>query len=153
MIKAVIEIPKDSKYKYEINKETGQLELDRVIAFKYPCCYGFIKNTLAPDGDALDVFIITKEPIPPLTEVKINIQNVFKCEDNGISDDKIIATLDGELIKYFQKHIEDIREFLLNYKVGFEVEAFLNKKAAEAILKKSQDDFILNSIREASKIK
>lgn len=153
MIKAIIEIPKGSNYKYEIDKETGQLTLDRVIQLEYPTSYGFIIDTLAPDSDALDVFIISNKEVPPLTVVKVNVLGVFKCTDNGVSDDKLIATLEGEVIKpnAIGYHRTAIDLFLSEYKEGFIVDAYLSQKPAEQILKKCSDEFILNRVREGSK--
>ena len=70
-MKVVVEIPKGSIYKYEINKDTGKLALDRVISIPYPENYGYFPNTLAQDGDPLDVFLVSDQPIAPLTEVEI----------------------------------------------------------------------------------
>src|SRR5262245_66031466 len=70
--RAIIEIPKGSKLKYELDKRTGLLMLDRVLysAVHYPACYGFIPQTLAEDGDPLDVLVLMQEPVHPLTIVR-----------------------------------------------------------------------------------
>jgi len=90
---AVIEIPKGSKKKYEIDKETGLLELDRITpsGMFYPHNYGFIPRTLCEDGDALDVWVITSETLDPLTLVKCRPVAAIEMIDNGERDEKIIA--------------------------------------------------------------
>ncbi len=90
---AVIEISKGSKNKYELDKETGLLRLDRVLytSTHYPANYGFIPRTFADDGDPLDVLVICAEPIDPLTLVQVYPIGVMRMLDGGKNDDKIIA--------------------------------------------------------------
>ena len=90
---AVIEIPKGSKNKYEMDKETGMLKLDRVLytATHYPANYGFIPRTFADDDDPLDVLVLCSEPIHPMTLVRCYPIGVIKMLDNGKLDEKIIA--------------------------------------------------------------
>lgn len=95
-MKAVIEIPKGSKYKYEVCKTTGVLVLDRVLHIPVPQNYGYIPFTLSEDGDPLDVFLISDEPIPPLTEVNIQVLGLIECVDTGQNDEKIIAVIEND---------------------------------------------------------
>ena len=90
---AVIEISKGSKMKYELDKETGLLRLDRVLytSTHYPANYGFIPRTYGDDGDPLDVLLICSEPIEPMTLVKAYPIGVISMIDNGRNDEKIIA--------------------------------------------------------------
>ena len=90
---AVIEIPKGGKNKYELDKETGLLRLDRVLytSTHYPASYGFIPKTFADDDDPLDVLVICAEPISPLTLVQVYPIGVIRMIDGGRKDDKIIA--------------------------------------------------------------
>lgn len=90
---AVIEIPKGSKAKYELDKETGLLRLDRVLytSTHYPANYGFIPRTYAEDGDPLDVLVLCSETIFPLALVHCYPIGVISMIDNGERDDKIIA--------------------------------------------------------------
>lgn len=90
---AVIEIPKGGKNKYELDKETGLLRLDRVLytSTHYPASYGFIPRTFADDDDPLDVLIICAEPITPMTLVQVYPIGVMRMLDGGKNDDKIIA--------------------------------------------------------------
>jgi inorganic pyrophosphatase len=89
----VIEIPKDSQCKYELDKETGLIKLDRVLytSTHYPANYGFIPRTYADDLDPLDVLVICTEAINPLTLVQCYPIGVIKMIDNGRLDEKIIA--------------------------------------------------------------
>lgn len=90
---AVIEIPKGSKCKYELDKYTGLLQLDRVLytSTHYPANYGFIPRTYADDGDPLDVLVLCSEPIYPLTLIRVYPIGVMRMLDGGKMDDKIIA--------------------------------------------------------------
>ena len=90
---AVIEIEKGSKMKYELDKKTGFLMLDRVLytSTHYPANYGFIPRTYADDGDPLDVLVLCSESIEPLALVKCYPIGVISMLDNGALDDKIIA--------------------------------------------------------------
>lgn len=131
-IKAIIEIPTNSWYKYETDKFTGKLKLDRPLTDSIPYNYGYLVDTLAPDGDPLDVCIIDNPPIYPLTEVTVVPVGVLICDDNGVSDDKIIAVLkDSQFIDTVKYRIEEIRHFLSHYKYGFNV--LDHKDADEAI--------------------
>lgn len=106
---ALIEIPKGSKAKYELDKETGLLRLDRVLytSTVYPANYGFIPRTLADDGDPLDVLVLCNEPISPMTLVTCMPIGVIKMVDGGELDEKIIAVPVNDP-NY--KHFDDINE-------------------------------------------
>ena len=90
---AVIEIPKGSKCKYELDKSTGLLKLDRILytSTHYPANYGFIPRTYADDGDPLDVLVLCAEPIYPMTLMQVYPIGVMRMLDGGKMDDKIIA--------------------------------------------------------------
>ena len=90
---AVIEIEKGSKNKYEMDKETGALRLDRILytSTHYPANYGFIPRTWADDGDPLDVLVLCSECIRPLSLVECYPIGVITMEDGGSLDEKIIA--------------------------------------------------------------
>jgi inorganic pyrophosphatase len=89
----VIEIPKGSKNKYELDKETGLLKLDRVLysAVHYPADYGFIPRTFCDDGDPLDALVLSQEPVYPLTLVEARAIGVMRMRDEKGVDDKIVA--------------------------------------------------------------
>src|SRR5512144_3248078 len=89
----VIEIPKGSTNKYELDKETGLLRLDRVLysAVYYPADYGFIPRTYCDDGDPLDVLVLSQEPVHPLTLMQARAVGVMRMRDDKGIDDKIVA--------------------------------------------------------------
>ncbi len=93
VVNAVIEIPQGSRAKYEIDKDSGLLRLDRVIysSFYYPCNYGFIPQTYGDDKDPLDILVITSLPVQALCIMEAKVVGVMQMIDNGDGDDKIIA--------------------------------------------------------------
>nr|WP_122012851.1 inorganic diphosphatase [Maliibacterium massiliense] len=95
---AVVEIPKGGKMKYELDKATGMLKLDRVLytSTHYPANYGFIPRTLGDDKDPLDVLILCSEPIEPMTLVRCYPIGVITMIDAGANDEKIIAIPFGD---------------------------------------------------------
>lgn len=123
---AVVEIKKGSKKKYELDKETGLLILDRILytSTHYPANYGFIPRTLADDGDPLDVLVLTTEDIDPMTLVKCYPIGVMVMMDSGKKDEKIIAIpYDDPTYNTYKditdlpKHIfEEMRHFFQTYK-------------------------------------
>jgi inorganic pyrophosphatase len=90
---SVIEIPMGSSVKYELDKETGLLRLDRILysAVYYPANYGFIPQTYAEDDDPLDVLVLCQEPVAPLTLVKARAIGLMTMVDSGKKDHKILA--------------------------------------------------------------
>src|SRR3982751_2778708 len=92
-VNALIEIPQGSRTKYEIDKETGLLKLDRVIysSFHYPVNYGFIPQTLGDDGDPLDILVLCSQSIQSLCLVQATVIGNMQMIDSGEKDDKIIA--------------------------------------------------------------
>ena len=103
---AVIEIPLGSNVKYELDKPTGLLKVDRIIhsAVFYPANYGFIPQTYAEDNDPLDVLVLCQEPVQPLSLIKARAIGLMTMIDSGASDDKIIAvaTNDPEFSSYVE---------------------------------------------------
>jgi len=122
----IIEIPKFSKNKYEIDKETGMIALDRVMhtAQDYPFDYGFVPQTLFDDGDALDVVVLTTYPLAPGILVKARPVAIMEMIDGGERDDKIVAvpTDDPRFeeindLKDINKHfIKEMTHFFETYK-------------------------------------
>lgn len=122
----VVEIPKGSKMKYEMDKETGMLMLDRVLytSTHYPANYGFIPRTLADDSDPLDVLLLCSGPVQPMTLVRSCPIGVISMLDNGSRDEKIIAVpyndptyKDYTDIDQLPGHIfEEMRHFFSVYK-------------------------------------
>jgi inorganic pyrophosphatase len=90
---AVVEIPAGSKVKYELDKESGMLRMDRVLysAVHYPANYGFIPQTYAEDDDPLDVLVLCQEPVEPLTLVNARAIGLMTMLDGGKRDHKVLA--------------------------------------------------------------
>jgi inorganic pyrophosphatase len=103
---AVIEIPLGSNVKYELDKPTGLLRVDRIIhsAVFYPANYGFIPQTYAEDHDPLDVLVLCQEPVQPLALIQARAIGLMTMIDSGATDDKIIAvaTKDPEFSDYIE---------------------------------------------------
>ena len=122
----VVEIPKGSKVKYELDKQTGLLKLDRILytSTHYPANYGFIPRTYADDMDPLDVLVLCSETIYPMTLVKCYPIGVITMIDNGRRDEKIIAipfddpTYNGYTgIEQLPQHVfNEMRHFFSVYK-------------------------------------
>lgn len=127
----MIEIPMGSHIKFEIDKNTGKLEIDRVLNQKIPNNYGYISETLCEDGDPLDIFVVSENPIAPLHEVEVEVYGVLKCKDSGLQDDKLIGYLpiDEGKVGYFGPN-HYIRQYLETYKEGFVVESYGNLEEA-----------------------
>jgi inorganic pyrophosphatase len=122
----VIEIPKGSKNKYELDKETGLLRLDRVLysSVHYPADYGFIPRTFCDDGDPLDALVLGQEPVYPLTIVEARAIGVMRMRDEKGIDDKIVAVSvhDPAFADYTDKDqlpphvLRQVRRFFEDYK-------------------------------------
>ena len=123
----VIEVPMGSKNKYELDKETGLLRLDRVLysAVHYPANYGFIPRTYCEDGDPLDALVLGQEPVTPLTLLDARAIGVMRMRDEKGLDDKIIAVhLDDPAyaeythIRELPRHVVlELRRFFEDYKL------------------------------------
>jgi inorganic pyrophosphatase len=123
----VIEIPRGSMNKYELDKATGLLRLDRVLysAVHYPADYGFIPRTYCADGDPLDVLVLGQEPVHPLTIVDARAVGVMRMRDEKGVDDKIVAVSvrDPSYAGYRDKSqlpphvLRQVRRFFQDYKV------------------------------------
>jgi inorganic pyrophosphatase len=123
----IIEIPKGSTNKYELDKETGLLRLDRVLysAVYYPADYGFIPRTYCDDGDPLDVLVLGQEPVFPLTIVEARAVGVMRMRDEKGIDDKIVAVSvrDPSFADFRDKSqlpvhvLRQVRRFFEDYKV------------------------------------
>ncbi|MDP3902312.1 MAG: inorganic diphosphatase [bacterium] len=153
---AIIEIPKNSQNKYELDKETGMVKLDRVLysPMHYPADYGFIPETLAEDGDPADVIILGGNPLFPGCVVKVRPIGMLKMIDSGEQDNKILGVqvnnprFDNindiaDLEKLHTHSLKEIAHFFETYKqlqnkevkiIGWE-----NADAAKEEVKRSQD--------------
>lgn len=118
---AVIEIAKGSKNKYELDKETGLLMLDRILytSTHYPANYGFIPRTYGDDKDPLDVLVICAESVKPFTLVRAYPIGVIKMLDNGAHDEKIIAIPFGDPNYNMYKEIEELPQHVFQEMTHF----------------------------------
>lgn len=116
VVNAVIEIPMDSKGKYELDKESGLLKLDRVLfsAVHYPSNYGFIPQTYCGDHDPLDILVICSIQIEPLCLVEAKVIGVMSMTDGGEEDSKIIAVANNDQSINHVESIEELPKHILN---------------------------------------
>ncbi|HVD99181.1 MAG TPA: inorganic diphosphatase [Cytophagaceae bacterium] len=155
VVNGIIEIPKGTRAKYELDKESGLLLLDRVLysSVYYPANYGFIPQTYCDDKDPLDILVLSQIDVVPLCIVPAKVIGVMRMLDGGEADDKIIAVAAGdpsvnhindisELPKHF---ISEMRNFFEDYKKlenkTVKVEEFENAQIAEEILQQAILDY------------
>jgi inorganic pyrophosphatase len=114
-VRAIVEIPGGSRNKYELDKESGLLRLDRVLysAVHYPADYGFIPGTLADDDDPMDILILLKEPTFPGCEVDLRPLGVLHMLDRGVPDEKILAVPTQDPLQEEYRELEDVPRHLL----------------------------------------
>ena len=155
---SVIEINKNCRNKYELDKETGMLKLDRILytSTHYPANYGFIPRTYAGDNDPLDVLVICQEEIAPMTLVETYPIGVLIMTDDNEQDEKIIAICKKDPFLNCYKDISELPQNLLSeIKHFFEVytqlegkqttvDKMLGRDEAEKIIQKSIEDYINN---------
>ena len=149
----VIEVPSGSKNKYELDKETGLLRLDRVLysAVYYPANYGFLPRTFCDDDDPLDALVLGQEPVHPLTMVDARAIGVMRMRDEKGIDDKIIAvSIHDPAFSSYMHHSElpdhtlrQIRRFFQDYKVlenkQVVIDEFMGPAEATAIVREALD--------------
>jgi len=131
VVNAIIEIPQGSRAKYEIDKESGLLKLDRVIysSFYYPCNYGFIPQTYGDDKDPLDILVITSLPVQALCLMEAKVVGVMQMVDSGDADDKIIAVaLNDPSVRHYNNIEELPRHFFDELRHFFEESKKLENK-------------------------
>ncbi len=154
-VNAIIEIPRHSRAKYELDKETGMLKLDRVLysSVYYPANYGFIPQTYCDDKDPLDILVFSQLTIQPMCLVEAKIIGVMRMLDQGEADDKLIAVCANDVSV---AHINDISElppyaisemkhFFEEYKKlenkVVKIEEFQGPRIAKKILQHSINDY------------
>jgi inorganic pyrophosphatase len=149
----VIEVPMGSKNKYELDKESGLMRLDRVLysAVHYPANYGFIPRTFCDDGDPLDALVLGQEPVHPATVVEARAIGVMRMRDEKGIDDKILAVSvrDPAVVDYTdhaqlpQHTLREISRFFQDYKTlehkQVVIEDFLGPDDALRILQEALD--------------
>lgn len=155
IVNGIIEIPKNTRAKYELDKESGLLMMDRVLysSMYYPANYGFIPKTYCDDKDPLDILVLSQITIVPMCIVSAKVIGVMRMIDNGELDDKIIAVAEHDMSV---SHIDDISElpahFFKELKNFFEdykklenktviIEEFQDANTAKAIVEQSMKDY------------
>jgi inorganic pyrophosphatase len=148
---AIIEVSQGTSNKYEVDKETGLIKLDRVLygSQYYPFDYGFVPQTLWSDGDPLDVLVFTSSPLLPGTLVEVRPVGVLTMNDGGDSDDKVLVVPVGDPRFNHVQNLEDIGEhqlkeidnFFTTYKVlqgkTVTTDGFHGKEAAHKVIAQS----------------
>ena len=151
IVNGIIEIPKGTRAKYELDKDSGLLKLDRVLysSVYYPANYGFIPQSYCDDKDPLDILILSQIDVVPLCIVPAKVIGVMRMLDGGEADDKIIAVAVGDpsvshindISELPQHFISELRNFFEDYKKlenkTVVVEDFLDRKTALTILQES----------------
>lgn len=157
IVNGIIEIPKNTRAKYELDKESGLLKMDRVIysSMYYPANYGFIPQTFCDDNDPLDILILSQIAVVPLCIVSAKVIGVMRMLDGGELDDKIIAVAENDMsVKHYDDisvlpshFLRELRAFFEDYKKlehkTVEVEEFQDAEMARNIIQKSIDDYNL----------
>ncbi|MBZ0207723.1 MAG: inorganic diphosphatase [Flavobacteriales bacterium] len=155
VVQAIIEISKGSKAKYELDKASGMLRLDRVLysSVHYPANYGFMPRTLGDDHDPLDILVLSQIDIQPMCIARAKVIGVMRMLDNGEGDDKLIAVAADDISMAHVKGIEDLPEhvgseiiqFFREYKrlenKTVEVEELQDEVVAKEILRKAITDY------------
>src|SRR6185312_1826305 len=159
----VVEIPEGSKNKYELDKDSGLLRLDRVLysSVRYPANYGFIPRSYCDDGDPLDVLILGQEPVMPLTIVYVRPIGVMHMRDQGKADDKVLAvSANDPAVNHIHElgeappHVmAEINRFFLDYKVLEEKEVLVEpfegrEKALKVIVQALKDYWTMRSMEK-----
>lgn len=153
LVPAVIEVPKGSKTKYELDKKSGLLRVDRILfsSVHYPANYGFIPQTYCDDKDPLDILVLGQDPVVPLAIMWAKPIGVMKMVDQGETDDKIIAVHahDPEYNHYNSiddlppHRMTEVQRFFEDYKIlenkKVKVESFLNCDQARIVIKEAVD--------------
>ncbi len=155
VVNGIIEIPKNTRAKYELDKESGMLLMDRVIfsSMHYPANYGFIPQTYCDDKDPLDIMILSQIDVVPMCIVSAKVIGVMRMIDGGEMDDKIIAVAEHDMsvnhmndISDLPAHwIKELRNFFEDYKKlenkEVQVEEFQDAATARKIIEKSMEDY------------
>lgn len=150
-VNAIIEIPKGSRAKYEIDKASGLIKLDRVIyaSMYYPLNYGFIPQTLGEDHDPLDIVVLTQVTVVPRCLINAKVIGVMQMIDHGEADDKIIAVAEtdqsvshiSDVADLPQHLVLELKHFFENYKTLEDkkvvVDEFLPREEAYRIIENS----------------
>ena len=131
IVDALIEIPLGSKNKYELDSRTGRIHLDRVLysSMIYPTEYGIVEETLAPDGDPLDILVVCTDPTFPGCTVPARVLGYLSMTDNGKQDYKLISVTDCDPRYADIRELKDLPSFILKEIVNF----FENYKVLQGV--------------------
>lgn len=154
VINAVIEIPKDSKIKYELDKESGMLKLDRFLysAVHYPGDYGFVPKTYWEDDDPLDILILSGRPVQPMTLAEARVIGILRMVDDGEEDDKVLAVYDEDPRYKEYRDIDDVPEHIITeLKHFFETYKLLQGKRCK-ILEILSREHALESVKKGKRL-
>ena len=149
--RAIVEIPRGSSNKYELDKATGMLRLDRVLssAVHYPANYGFLPRTFCDDGDPLDVLVLGQEPVVPMCVLRARAIGVLGMRDDKGRDDKIIAVhVDDPEYAHYEDiaqlpphRLKELERFFMDYKVlerkAVSVEGMRGRAEAERVVREA----------------
>lgn len=137
LLNAVIEIPKDSKVKYELDKKTGLIAVNRLLhsSMKYPLNYGFIPRTYCDDKDPLDVLVICQSEILPGSVMKVRTISGLHMIDDGEIDDKVIAVHVDDPLTSHIKEKEDLGDYLFSEIKNF-FEQYKSLENKKVVIKK-----------------
>ncbi len=155
IVNGIIEIPKNTRAKYELDKESGMLLMDRVIfsSMHYPANYGFIPQTYCDDKDPLDIMVLSQIAVVPMCIVSAKVIGVMRMIDGGEMDDKIIAVAENDMSVNHMNDITDLPEFWIKELRNFfedykklenkevQVEEFQDAKTAKQIIRQSMEDY------------
>lgn len=138
-VRVKIEIPKGSRVKYEINKDTGVVEVNRILHFEFPYNYGFLPRTLWDDGDPLDAIILGHFSLHPGVELEAVPVAVVHMEDNGESDWKLVCAMSP--VKFEEYH-DLVIGFLKAYKPGVKIDGYTTEaEAIREVVRKARRKF------------
>lgn len=155
IVQGIIEIPQGSKAKYELDKDSGMLRLDRVLfsSVSYPHNYGFIPQTLGEDNDPLDIIVLSQIAVDPMCIIEAKVIGVLRMIDNGEGDDKIIAVAQNDMsVNHFNEVSElpphltvELQNFFEDYKKLENklvvVEDFQNAEVAKGIVTEAIENY------------
>jgi len=155
IVNGIIEIPKNTRAKYELDKESGLLLMDRVLysSMYYPANYGFIPKTYCDDKDPLDILVLSQVTIVPMCIVSAKVIGVMRMVDNGELDDKIIAVAENDMsvshikdITELPKHFfKELKNFFEDYKKlenkTVRIDEFQDALTAQDIVEQSMEDY------------
>ena len=154
-VQGIIEIPKNTRAKYELDKQSGLLRLDRVLyaSTYYPANYGFIPRTYCDDGDPLDILVLSQVIVVPMCILSAKVIGVMRMLDEGSADDKIIAVAEHDMsVNHYEDiaelpghFLKELRHFFEEYKTlekkTVQVEEFQNAGVAREIVNQSIRDY------------